>query len=221
MGIYVQGPWKNATGGIPIKGEESSPKRKMLLIAYSAAILTVIVLSTGCIELFYPDQGGSTDPDPDLEPGPNGLLADPEVTVSSMDYSGDPYSVPYQDTHNKFSAVYNGSDLDIELRDEIMDVMKGKADDLSENGSLLVLCIESTYNDLDERPGRIPTYAEKCLWGDEDVWAIAFNRCNGWEDGIGHFDLYFVSIQDAEDIYVTGCYGCDSMSPVVAEYHCR
>jgi len=217
VGIYVPGPWKNATGGIPVKGEERSPKRKMMLIAMSTAILTVIVLSAGCIELFYPDQGGSTDPGT----GPNGLLADPEVKVSSTDYSENPYSVPYQDTHNKFSAVYNGSDLNIALRDEIMDVMKDKADDLSENGSLLVLCIEATYNDLDERPRRIPTYAEKCLWDNENVWAIAFNRCNGWEDGIGHFDLYFVSIQDVEDIYVIGCDGCNSTSPIVAEYHCR
>ena len=102
-----------------------------------------------------------------------------------------------------------------------MDVMEDKAEDLGENGTILSYCIEETYEDMDQRPNRIPTYAEKCLLNGEDVWAVAFNRCNGWEDGIGHFDLYFISISDIEHIYVTGCYGCNSTSPILAEYHCR
>jgi hypothetical protein len=133
------------------------------------------------------------------------LDLDPVVKVTNHDYTEDPRSVPYHDIHDKFSAKYTGSDLDIEFRDALSRRMSELADDLSFNGTLLRECVNATYDDMTVRPNRIPTYAEKCVYNGEDIWAIAFNRCNGWEDGIGHFDLYFISIATIEAGWVHGC----------------
>jgi hypothetical protein len=200
-----------------MNGEENFPGWAWLFMVLNGLFLAGLLLTAGCIDIadISKPTGGSIDPEP------SDLKAMPEVNVTTVDYYGDPYSLPHQGVHNRFSAVYSGSDLDIALRNKLIDVMEDKAFNLNENGTILRYCIEETYEDMDQRPNRIPTYAEKCLWNDEDVWAVAFNRCNGWEDGIGHFDLYYISIQDIEHIYVTGCYGCNSTSPILAEYHCR
>ncbi|MBN1539059.1 MAG: hypothetical protein JW939_02860 [Candidatus Thermoplasmatota archaeon] len=200
-----------------MKEENSSPIWPWLLVLVNAVLVIGVVAVTGCIDLIPVDQGGTINPDGT----PEDLRVSPEVNVTSTDYSGSPYSVPYHGVHDRFSAAYTGSDMSAALRDRLMEVMEEKADDLGENGTILGYCIEETYDDMDERPNRIPTYAEKCLWKGEDVWAVAFNRCNGWEDGIGHFDLFFVSIESVENLYITGCYGCNSTSAIVAEYHCR
>ncbi|MGA1821400.1 MAG: hypothetical protein ACMUIG_02610 [Thermoplasmatota archaeon] len=135
----------------------------------------------------------------------NPLELDPVVKVTNHNYTGDPRSVPYQDIHDKFSSKYTGSDVDSEFRDALSQRMSELSEDVGENGTLLRVCINATYSDLTVRPNRIPTYAEKCTYNGEDIWAIAFNRCNGWEDGIGHFDLYFVSIPVVESGWVHGC----------------
>lgn len=135
------------------------------------------------------------------------LELDPVVKATNHNYTDDPRSVPYQDIHEKFSSEYRGSDLNTDFRDALSERMSELAEDLSENGTLLRECVNATYDDLDQRPNRIPTYAEKCTYKGEDIWAIAFNRCNGWEDGIGHFDLYFVSIPTIESGWVHGCNG--------------
>lgn len=205
------------SGEIRMIGEESFPGWAWLLMMVNVLLIFGLFLTVGCIDLIAPEQGGTADPG-DV---PEGLLVDPEVNLSTIDYMNDPYGLPYNGVHDRFSEAYTGSDLSVSLRDRLIEVMEEKAFDLGENGTVLGLCIKASYDEMDERPDRIPTYAEKCLWNEEDVWAIAFNRCNGWEDGIGHYDLFFISIQDIEDIYVTGCYGCNSTSPVVAEYHCR
>ena len=134
-----------------------------------------------------------------------GLELDPVVKATGHDYTGDPGSVPYQDIHDEFSSKYRGSDLDAEFRDALSQRMSELAEDLGENGTLLGKCVNATYEDLTVRPNRIPTYAEKCIYNGENIWAIAFNRCNGWEDGIGHFDLYFVSVPAIEAGWVHGC----------------
>ncbi|MBN1390436.1 MAG: hypothetical protein JXA22_07330 [Candidatus Thermoplasmatota archaeon] len=200
-----------------MKNEESLNLWPWLLVFINAVLILGVVAATGCIDLIPVGQGGNIGP----SGPPEGLRVSPEVNVTSTDYSGNPYSVPYQGVHDRFSSAYNGSDLSVALRDRLIEVMEEKADDLGENGTVLGYCIEETYDDMDAKPYRIPTYAEKCLWMGEDVWAVAFNRCNGWEGGIGHFDLFFVSIEDIENLYVTGCFGCNSTSPIVAEYHCR
>ncbi|MCK5772843.1 MAG: hypothetical protein KAH57_03570 [Thermoplasmata archaeon] len=133
------------------------------------------------------------------------LKLDPVVVATGHDYSGTPNSVPYQDIHDRFAENYTGADLSVEMRDELTDRMAELAEGLGEDGEILKLAIKETYSDLSARPYRIPTYAEKACYNGEDIWALAFNRCNGFEDGIGHFDLFFVSIPVIDAIYVGGC----------------
>ncbi len=137
--------------------------------------------------------------------GSSTLKLDPVVVVTGHDYSGTPNSVPYQDIHDRFAGNYTGANLSVEMRDELTDRMAELAEGLGEDGEILKLAIKETYSDLSARPYRIPTYAEKAHYNGEDIWALAFNRCNGFEDGIGHFDLFFVSIPVIEAIYVGGC----------------
>lgn len=200
-----------------MKGEENFPGWAWLFMVLNGLFIVGLLITSGCIDItkIQTPNGGNVEPDP------VDLKVMPEVNITTVDYQGDPYSLPYQGVHDRFAQAYRGSDLDVELRDELIDVMEDKAFDLNENGTILRYCIEETYEDMDQKPYRIPTYAEKCLWDGEDVWAVAFNRCNGWEDGIGHFDLYYLSIENIEDIYVTGCYGCNSTSPILASFHCR
>ena len=133
--------------------------------------------------------------------------SDPVVVVTDIDYTSDPASVPYEETHSEFAEKYSGADLSIGLRDEIISIMRDKAEELGENAEVLYQCIKATYTNWSERPNRIPCYAEKCIYETESVWAIAFNRANSFdEETLGHFDLFFVSISNYEILYYTGCF---------------
>jgi hypothetical protein len=190
--------------------EENSSVLLWLFAVVEGLIILGLVFSGGCLDLI--DEKESIPIESELEP---------VVKVSSIDYRTAPHTLPYEDTHRRFAENYTGANLTVELRNDLMDKMVEKAEDLGENGTILRYCIEEKYHDMDERPIRIPTYAEKCFWGTNETWAIAFNRCNGWEDGIGHYDLYFFSIEDIEHIYVTGCYGCNSThAPIIHSDHC-
>ena len=208
---------------IHLETEESSINIAWLFLAMNAVVVILFLLLSGCVDIL--DTGG-TYPGPSPGPGtdpPVGnitLLEDPVVLVTGYDHTEDPMAVPYNEVHNLFAQVYTGSDLSVQLRDDIVEVMMQKVEELNESSTIFDHCIEEIYDDMDERPNMIPTYAEKCIFEGEDSWAIAFNRCNGFEDGIGHFDLYFISISTIESIYVTGCYGCDTTA-ILAEYHCR
>ena len=178
-------------------------------------ILAILVLTVGCI---YSTDREESGPDVDLEPiNMTSLKCEPIVKVTGYNYTGDPASVPYQDIHNKFAENYTGSNLSLELRNLTISSMLTQADELGENTNILYESIKVTYNDWETRPYRIPTYAEKAMYNNEQIWAIAFNRANGFEDGLGHFDLFFVSISTIEAQYVSGCkatavvyqFGCD------------
>jgi len=209
---------------IPMETERSNPPMAWLFLTVSVIIVTIFLLLSGCLEIF-PDPGnnpnpGPADKDDTDDPGKIDLRVEPEVKVTGIDYTDEPTSIPYQDVHDLFSEAYTGEDLSVELRDALVERMKEKVSDLGEDEEIFGYCIDELYDDMSARPNRIPTYAEKCTFKGEDSWAIAFNRCNGFEDGIGHFDLYYLSIETIETIYVTGCYGCNSTA-VLAEYHCR
>jgi hypothetical protein len=145
------------------------------------------------------------------------LKCEPEVKVTGFNYTSNPSSVPYQSVHSNFSGNYTGSDLSVELRNLTIDSMLEKADELGENTTILYESIKVIFNDWEAKPNSIPTYAEKARYNNEWIWAIAFNRANGFEDGIGHIDLFFVSISTIEAQYITGCnstaiiftFGCD------------
>ncbi len=134
------------------------------------------------------------------------LKCDPVVVVTDNDYTLDPLSVPYEEVHDKFARNYSGEDLSIELRGEIIRNMREKAEEVGEDAEILYQCIKATYSDWDERPKRIPCYAEKCIYENESIWAIAFNRANSFEGSLAHFDLFFVSNSTYEIVYHTGCY---------------
>ena len=95
--------------------------------------------------------------------------------------------------------------------------MAEKTKDLSENATILKEAIKVTYYDWEARPYRIPCYAEMARYNNDWIWAIGFNRANGFEDGLEHFDLYFVSISAIQAQYISGCnstaivyqFGCD------------
>jgi hypothetical protein len=146
------------------------------------------------------------------------LLCEPIVVASGINYSSDPKSVPYGETHSNFSKNYTGSDLSIELRDTIIQNMTEKTNDLGENSTILFEAIKVTYNDSwDERPIRIPCYAEKAVFNNESVWIIAFNRANSFEGMIGHYDIYFVSIPIIKAQYISG----SNPTSIVHHYGCR
>jgi hypothetical protein len=135
---------------------------------------------------------------------------EPVVISTNTDYTHDPMAVPYYNTHEIFAETYSGADLCIELRDEIIDRMREKAESINEDPQVLYHCIKSTYPDWNARPNRIPCYAEKCRYQLQDIWAIAFNRANSFdEETLSHFDLYFVSCTTYDTLYHTGCFAID------------
>jgi hypothetical protein len=132
---------------------------------------------------------------------------EPVVAVTDIDYTSAPLTVPYTDIHDVFAENYSGADLSVELRDEIITEMQEKAVEIGEDPDVLYECIKATYSDWNERPHRIPCYAEKCVYESQPVWAIAFNRANGFEEtSLSHFDLFFVSYATYDTLYHTGCF---------------
>jgi hypothetical protein len=134
------------------------------------------------------------------------LKCEPDVVVTDIDYTSDPLSVPYTDVHQVFAENYTGSDLSSELRAEIIEIMREKAIGVDQDPDRLYECITATYPDWNTRPNRIPCYAEKCVYTNESIWAIAFNRANSFDGSLAHFDLFFVSDSTYEIVYHTGCY---------------
>lgn len=135
------------------------------------------------------------------------LKCDPVVIVTDKNYTSDPSSVPYNEIHDEFAENYSGEDLCSELRDDIIESMREKATELGEDAEILYQCVKTTYSDWEERPKRIPCYAEKCIYENESIWAIAFNRANSFNGlPLSHFDLFFVSNSTYEIVYHTGCY---------------
>lgn len=135
------------------------------------------------------------------------LKCDPVVVVTDHDYTSDPSSVPYKEVHDEFAENYSGEDLSIELRGEIIKRMHNKAEAIGEDGGILYRCIKATYSDWDLRPYRIPCYAEKCIYENESIWAIAFNRANSFDEpSLEHFDLFLVSDSTYEIVYHTLSY---------------
>jgi len=126
--------------------------------------------------------------------------------------------VPYKEIHSIFNENYTGSDLSSGLRDLIIQNMTEKAKKLGENSTILYEAIKVIYNNYwNERPIRIPCYAEKAVYENESVWVLVFNRANGFEGGIGHFDLYIVSIPTLEAQYSTGC----NADAIVHHFGCK
>jgi hypothetical protein len=135
---------------------------------------------------------------------------DPVVIVTNTDYTSDPETVPFADIHEVFAENYSGADLSIALRDELINRMQEKAGDIGEDPTVLYQCIRATYSEWDERPYRIPCYAEKCSYQNQYAWAIAFNRVNSFEETAAeHFDLYFVSYSSYDTLYHSGCFSTD------------
>ena len=176
------------------------------------AIGIVIILTVqicGCVDNIDNENNPGTDID---------LYCEPVVVITDYNYSMDPNSVPYDEIHSYFSQNYTGSDLSIDLRDKIIQNITDKAFELGENSTILFNAIKRIYNNSwDKRPTRIPCYAEKAYFENESVWVIAFNRANSFVGGIGHFDLYFVSIPILEAQFVPG----SNTSPIVYHYGCR
>jgi hypothetical protein len=135
---------------------------------------------------------------------------DPVVIVTNTDYTSNPDAVPFTQIHEVFAENYSGSDLSIALRDELISRMQEKADNINEDPTVLYQCIRATYGIWDERPNRIPCYAEKCIYEGQSTWAIAFNRVNSFDETAAeHFDLYFVSYSSYDTLYHTGCFSTD------------
>ena len=179
--------------------------KKQLIIGI---ILLITSLICGCINSNQEDSLVT-----DIE-----LFCEPVVVVTGFNYSSEPISVPFSEIHSIFVHNYTGSDLSIELRDVIIQNMTEKADILGENSSILFEAIKVIYNESwDERPTRIPCYAEKAVYENESVWVIAFNRANSVEGEINHFDLYFVSIPILEAQYISGC----NSTAIVYHFGCR
>jgi len=173
-------------------------------------IVLVMLISCGClwsIEERKESWGKECD-----------LKCEPVVVVSGIDYSSDSESVPYEDAHSDFSENYSGSHLTFELRTALINCMTEKAETLGENGTILEASVRETYEDWQKRPRRIPTYAEKAIYKNESIWAIGFNRANGFsESSLSHFDLFFVSIQTMEIKLTDGCNG----TAVVYSFGCN
>ena len=52
----------------------------------------------------------------------------------------------------------------------------------------------------------IPCYAELAVYNDTEVWALAFNRANSFEEtSLRHFEVYFVSIPYLEANLISAC----------------
>ncbi|UCG29421.1 MAG: hypothetical protein JSV53_07830 [candidate division WOR-3 bacterium] len=135
---------------------------------------------------------------------------DPVVIVSNTDYTSAPETVPFNEIHSVFAENYSGADLSIALRDELVSRMQEKAENIGEDAAVLYQCIRATYTEWNERPYRIPCYAEKCMYQDQSAWAIAFNRANSFEEtSLEHFDLFFVSYFSYDTLYHTGCFATD------------
>ena len=135
------------------------------------------------------------------------LECEPVVVSTDIDYTLDPLSVPYGEIHEIFAETYSGEDLSVDLRAELIDRMCQLAEEISEDPQTLRECIVATYPDWNERPNRIPCYAEKCIYLGQAIWAIAFNRANSFDETtLSHFDLYFVSCSSHEVLYNTGCF---------------
>jgi len=185
-------------------------KNKKIMIC---GLVTVTIIMAGAI------LSGCIDEDKIINGSTIILKCEPIVVVTDINYSSDPDAIPYYGIHNGFSENYSGSDLSIELRDRVIQHMVEKADELGENSSILYEAIKITYySDWETRPIRIPCYAEKAVYNGESIWAIAFNRANGFgESSLGHFNLYFVSISTLEAQWFAGCnataivywFGCD------------
>lgn len=160
-------------------------------------IIPILILLSGCITN---DETNKQPPEVTYE-----LICEPVVKVTGYNYTANPDSVPYQDIHSKFADNYTGSNLSQEFRNDIIDSMQKKAEELGENSTILNEAIKVTYADWDYRPYRIPCYAEKAMYKNDTIWALAFNRANSFENGIEHIDLYFVSISTLQTQYVQGC----------------
>jgi hypothetical protein len=170
-------------------------------------ILLTVALLSGCVS------NNEKNLIKDIE-----LKCEPVVVVTGLNYSLDPKSVPYGESHSNFSQNYTGIDLSIELRDAIIQNMTEKAKDLGENSTILFEAIKVIYNNSwDKRPAKIPCYAEKAVYKNESVWIIAFNRANSFEGGIGHFDIYFVSVPIIEAQYISG----SNSTAIVHHFGCR
>jgi len=138
--------------------------------------------------------------------------AEPEVVVSEKDYVDDPTSLPWRDAHEKISNAYSGSDLSIELRDSLIDKMKNQAEELGEDPEVLFEVIKTIYNESwDEEPMMIPSYAERCYFDEEEVWAVVFNRANVPDGCLSHYNGYFVSIERLET----------DEDPILHDFRCR
>jgi hypothetical protein len=148
---------------------------------------------------------------------PTPLKCEPEVKVTGFNYTSDPTSVPYQNVHRNFSGNYTGSNLSQKLRNLTINSMLKQAGNLGENTTILYESIKVNYYNWDARPYMIPCYAEKAMYKNEWIWALAFNRANGFEDGLGHIDIFFVSISTIQTQLSIGCnstaiiyqFGCD------------
>ena len=170
-------------------------------------ILLIVVLLSGCVS------NNEKNLIEDIE-----LKCKPVVLVTGLNYSSDPKSVPYGESHSNFSQNYTGNDLSIELRDVITQNIIEKAKDLGENSTILFEAIKVIYNNSwDKRPTKIPCYAEKAVYKNESVWIIAFNRANSYEGGIGHYDIYFVSVPIIEAQYISG----SNSTAIVHYFGCR
>lgn len=135
---------------------------------------------------------------------------EPVVIVTNTDYTSNPETVPFTEIHEVFAENYSGADLSIALRDELIARMQEKAADINEDPDVLYQCIRATYQEWNERPYRIPCYAEKCIYQNQAAWAIAFNRVNSFDETAAeHFDLYFVSYASYDTLYHTGCFSTD------------
>ncbi len=138
--------------------------------------------------------------------------AEPEVVVSEKDYAEDPDPLPWRDAHENISDAYSGSDLSIELRDELIDDMKQQAEELGEDPEVLFKAIKTVYNESwEKKPMIIPCYAEKCYYDGDEVWAIVFNRANSPDGDIDHYNGYFVSIKRLET----------DKDPILYDFKCR
>jgi len=167
-----------------------------------AVIVILFISLAGCLDIIDEKSDAGDDEDRTT------LRCEPVVVVTGKNYTSDPNSVPYNQIHEKFRDRYNGSDLSISLRSAVIESMKEKAENLSEDPELLEACVMETYTDPEERPRRIPCYAEKATYKNESIWAIAFNRANGFSEGsLGHHDLFFVSIATMETKMHDGCNG--------------
>jgi hypothetical protein len=133
------------------------------------------------------------------------LKCEPIVVISGTNYSSAQNYVPYEEIHKKIAENYSGKNLSLELRNLFIQNILNKTNELGENSTILFEAIKITYYNWSERPNKVPCYAEKAFYNNESVWVLAFNRANGFDDGLGHYELYFISIPTITIQYQTGC----------------